>query len=257
MMAFASERVALVTGASSGIGKATAIAFSRKGINVVLAARRQEEITALANDLQALGGKATTIKTDISNENNVERMVDHAIKTYGRLDFAVNNAGIEGHFTRIVDLDEDDWDQVLSTNLKGTFLCLKHEARAMLNLGRGGSLVNVGSFNSFLGFATGSAYVTSKHGLVGLTSSVSAELAPQGIRVNLVCPGIVNTPMHQRARDLLGDELYNNALSQSVHLRRAGQPEEIAQTILFLCSNEASYITGSTITPDGGFTLTT
>ncbi len=256
-MAFASERVALVTGASSGIGKATAIAFSRKGINVVLAARRQEEITALANDLQALGGKATTIKTDISNENNVERMVDHAIKTYGRLDFAVNNAGIEGHFTRIVDLDEDDWDQVLSTNLKGTFLCLKHEARAMLNLGRGGSLVNVGSFNSFLGFATGSAYVTSKHGLVGLTSSVSAELAPQGIRVNLVCPGIVNTPMHQRARDLLGDELYNNALSQSVHLRRAGQPEEIAQTILFLCSNEASYITGSTITPDGGFTLTT
>ncbi len=184
-------------------------------------------------------------------------MVDHAIKTYGRLDFAVNNAGIEGHFTRIVDLDEDDWDQVLSTNLKGTFLCLKHEARAMLNLGRGGSLVNVGSFNSFLGFATGSAYVASKHGLVGLTSSVSAELAPQGIRVNLVCPGIVNTPMHQRARDLLGDELYNNALSQSVHLRRAGQPEEIAQTILFLCSNEASYITGSTITPDGGFTLTT
>ncbi len=257
MIAFASERVALVTGASSGIGKATAIAFSRKGINVVLAARRQEEITALANDLQALGGKATTIKTDISNENDVERMVDHAIKTYGRLDFAVNNAGIEGHFTRIVDLDEDDWDQVLSTNLKGTFLCLKHEARAMLNLGRGGSLVNVGSFNSFLGFATGSAYVASKHGLVGLTSSVSAELAPQGIRVNLVCPGIVNTPMHQRARDLLGDELYNNALSQSVHLRRAGQPEEIAQTILFLCSNEASYITGSTITPDGGFTLTT
>ena len=255
-MVEASERVALVTGASSGIGKATAIAFSAKGIKVVLAARRQKEITTLANELETRGGNVTTIKTDVSNKNDVERMVDHVIKTYGRLDYAVNSAGTEGHFTGIVDLKEEDWDQVMSTNLKGTFLCLKYEAIAMLNTACGGAIVNVGSFNSFLGFASGSAYVASKHGLIGLTSSVSAELAPQGIRVNLVCPGIINTPMHQRLRDLLGDEVYNNALTKSVHLRRAGQPEEIAQTILFLCSNEASYITGSTITPDGGFTLT-
>ncbi len=123
-------------------------------------------------------------------------------------------------------------------------------------MGCGGASVNVGSFNSFLGFATGSAYVASKHGLVGLTSSISAELAPLGIRVNLVCPGIINTPMHQRACERLGDVLYDNAPTESVHLRRAGQTEEIAKTILFLCSKEACYITGTTLAPDGGLTLT-
>jgi NAD(P)-dependent dehydrogenase (short-subunit alcohol dehydrogenase family) len=116
--------------------------------------------------------------------------------------------------------------------------------------------VNVGSINSFLGYPTGSAYVASKHGLIGLTSSVSAELAPQGIRVNLVCPGIVDTPMHRRARELLGDEIYDDVVLPHVHLQRAGRPEEIATSIIFLCSDEAGYITGTTLTPDGGYTLT-
>jgi NAD(P)-dependent dehydrogenase (short-subunit alcohol dehydrogenase family) len=168
----------------------------------------------------------------------------------------VNNAGIEGKFTGITDLNEEDWDQVIDVNLKGTFLCLKHEAKAMLAGGRSGAIVNVGSINSFLGFPGGSAYVASKHGLIGLTSSVSAELAPKGVRVNLVCPGIIDTPMHQRLRLLLGNELYNSVLENRVHSRRAGSPEEIAQSIVFLCSDEASYITGTTLTPDGGFTLT-
>ena len=126
----------------------------------------------------------------------------------------------------------------------------------MLAAGNGGSIVNVGSVNSFLGFATGSAYVTSKHGMVGLTTSVSAELAPQGIRVNIVCPGFVVTPMHQRIRGLIGDEMFDNVLLQNVHLRRAGLPEEIARSIVFLCSDEASFITGTTLTPDGGYTMT-
>ena len=126
----------------------------------------------------------------------------------------------------------------------------------MLRAGRGGSIVNVGSVNSFIGFPGGSAYVASKHGLVGLTSTASAELASQGIRVNLVCPGMIDTPMHQRARQVLGDELYDNFLAQRVHTRRMGQPEEIAHSIVFLCSDEASYITGTTLTPDGGFHLT-
>jgi len=126
----------------------------------------------------------------------------------------------------------------------------------MLDRGQGGAIVNIGSINSFLGFSTGAAYVTSKHGLIGLTTSVSAELAPQGIRVNLVCPGIIDTPMHHRARKSLGDELYDKGVLPSVHLRRAGRPEEIARTVVFLCSDEASYITGTTLTPDGGFTLT-
>jgi NAD(P)-dependent dehydrogenase (short-subunit alcohol dehydrogenase family) len=126
----------------------------------------------------------------------------------------------------------------------------------MLDCGHGGAIVNIGSVNSFLGFQTGSAYVASKHGMIGLTTSVSAELAPKGIRVNLVCPGFIDTPMHRRGREILGDELYDKVLLSSVHLRRAGRPEEIARSIVFLCSDGASYITGTTLTPDGGFTLT-
>lgn len=156
----------------------------------------------------------------------------------------------------IRDLPEEAWDRVLDINLKGTFLCMQHEARAMLQGDAGGAVVNVGSINSFLGYPTGSAYVASKHGLIGLTTSVSAELAPQGIRVNIVCPGIIDTPMHHRARGLLGDEIYDEVLMHRVHEQRAGRPEEIASTILFLCSDGASYITGTTVTPDGGFTLT-
>jgi len=249
------DRVALITGASSGIGRATAEAFAAKGARVVLAARRQDELASLVTEIEARGGKATAIKTDVSAAKDVERMVAHAIDTFGRLDYAVNNAGIEGKWAGITDLAEDEWDRTLDINLKGTFLCMKYEARAMLDCGHG-AIVNIGSVNSFLGFPTGSAYVTSKHGLIGLTSCVSAELAPQGIRVNLVCPGFIDTPMHRRARDLFGDELYDKGLLPSVHLRRAGRPEEIARSIVFLCSDEASYITGTTLTPDGGFTLT-
>jgi NAD(P)-dependent dehydrogenase (short-subunit alcohol dehydrogenase family) len=249
-------RVALITGASSGIGRATAEAFAAKGAGVVVAARRQDELASLVTDIETRGGKATAIKTDVSAKKDVERMVAHAIEMYGRLDYAVNNAGIEGHLAGVTDLTEEDWGNVLNINLTGTFLCLKYQARAMIAGGQGGAIVNIGSVNSFLGFPTGAAYVTSKHGMIGLTTSVSAELAPQGIRVNLVCPGVIDTPMHHRLRGLIGNEIYDKGLLPQVHLRRAGRPEEIAQAIIFLCSDEASYITGTTLTPDGGFTLT-
>jgi NAD(P)-dependent dehydrogenase (short-subunit alcohol dehydrogenase family) len=250
------DKVALITGASSGIGRATAEAFAAKGARVVLAARREEELATLVKEIEARGGKATAIRTDVSVAGDVEKLVVHALETFGRLDYAVNNAGIEGQWALVSDLPEEEWDRVLGINLKGTFLCLKYESRAMLAGGRGGAIVNVGSVNSFLGFASGSAYVASKHGLIGLTTSVSAELSPQGIRVNLICPGIVDTPMHRRARGAIGDALYDQVLQHSVHVRRAGRPEEIARSIVFLCSDEASYITGTTLTPDGGFTLT-
>ena len=248
--------VALITGASSGIGRATALAFAARDAKVALAARREDELATLAAEIEAKGGEATYVRTDVSVAGDVERMVGHTIEKFGRLDFAVNNAGIEGPLAGITDLTEDEWDSVLDINLKGTFLCMKYEARAMLDGGHGQAIVNIGSVNSFLGFQTGSAYVTSKHGLIGLTTSVSAELAPQGIRVNLVCPGFVDTPMHHRIRGILGDAVYDEALLPTVHVRRAGRPEEIAQSIVFLCSDEASYITGTTLTPDGGFTLT-
>jgi NAD(P)-dependent dehydrogenase (short-subunit alcohol dehydrogenase family) len=250
------DKVALITGASSGIGRATAELFAARGAKVVVAARRQDDLDSLVAEIEARGGTATAIQTDVSIATDVERMVDHAIRVFGRLDYAVNNAGIEGRFAGITELTEADWDQVLGINLKGTFLGMQHQARAMLAAGHGGAIVNVGSVNSFLGFATGAAYCTSKHALIGLTTSVSAELASQGIRVNLVCPGIIDTPMHRRLRRDIGDEVYDEYALPSVHLRRAGQPEEIAQAIVFLCSDQASYITGTTLTPDGGFTLT-
>jgi NAD(P)-dependent dehydrogenase (short-subunit alcohol dehydrogenase family) len=249
-------KVALITGASSGIGRATAEIFAARGAKVVLAARREDELAALTREIAERGETASFVVTDIAIARNVQRMVAHTIEKFGRLDYAVNNAGIEGKLAGITDLPEQEWDRVLDTNLKGTFLCLQYEARAMLAGGRGGAIVNVGSVNSFLGFPTGSAYVASKHGQIGLTTSVSAELAPQGIRVNLVCPGFIDTPMHHRARGLLGDDLYDKVLIPRVHTRRAGRPDEIAQTIVFLCSDEASYLTGTTLTPDGGFTLT-
>jgi len=175
-------KVALITGASSGIGRATGEAFVARGAKVVLAARREHELATLTTEIEAQGGKASFVVTDVAIAKDVERMVAHAIESFGRLDYAVNNAGIEGKLAGVTDLPEQDWDRVLDTNLKGTFLCLQYEARAMLAGGHGGAIVNVGSVNSFLGFPGGSAYVASKHGQVGLTTSVSAELAPQGIR---------------------------------------------------------------------------
>jgi NAD(P)-dependent dehydrogenase (short-subunit alcohol dehydrogenase family) len=250
------DKVVLITGASSGIGRATGEAFAARGTKVVLAARREPELATLTSEIESRGGRASFVVTNVAIAKDVERMVAHAIETFGRLDYAVNNAGIEGQLSGITDLPEEEWDRVLDINLKGNFLCLKYEARAMLAGGHGGAIVNVGSVNSFLGFPTASAYVASKHGQIGLTTSVSAELAPHGIRVNLVCPGIIDTPMHHRLRGLVGDEIYDKVLLERVHTRRAGRPDEIAQTIVFLCSNEASYISGTTLTPDGGFALT-
>jgi len=250
------DKVALITGASSGIGRATGEAFAARGAKVVLAARREHELATLTSEIESRGGRASFVVTDVAIAKDVERMVAHAIETFGRLDYAVNNAVIEGQLSGIMDLPEEEWDRVFNINLKGNFLCMKYEARAMLAGGHGGAIVNVGSVNSFLGFPTASAYVASKHGQIGLTTSVSAELAPQGIRVNLVCPGIIDTPMHHRLRGLVGNEIFDKVLLQRVHTRRAGRPDEIAQTILFLCSDEASYISGTTLTPDGGFTLT-
>ena len=174
------EKVVLITGASSGIGRATAEAFAAKGAHIVVAARRKEELDTLVASIEAMGGKASAIKTDVSVAKSVEQMVAHTIDVFGRLDYAVNNAGIEGKFNGITELSENDWDQVMDINLKGTFLCMKYEAKAMLHLGHGGAIVNIGSVDSFLGFPTGSAYVTSKHGLcrVGTKRNQSKPLMP-------------------------------------------------------------------------------
>lgn len=248
-------KVVIITGASSGIGHATAMEFAARGASVVLAARREDELAELAGEIKSAGGSAAYLKTDVAKAADVERLVAFAVETFGRLDFAVNNAAIEGKVAGIIDLEEEDWDRLMNINLKGVFLCMKHQAKAMLAAGNGGAIVNVGSVNSFLGFPGGASYVSSKHALVGLTTSASAELAAHGIRINIICPGFIVTPMHERIRGIVGDGTVDSFI-QNVHLKRAGRPEEIARAILFLCSDEASYITGTTLTPDGGLTLT-
>lgn len=249
-------KVAIVTGASSGIGEATARLLAERGASVVLAARREEAMAVLAEEIASAGGTASFIRTDVSNAGEVEAMVAHAVDMHGRLDIAVNNAGVGETVVPIVEMEDADWDEVIDINLRGNFLCLKHEARAMLAAGHGGAIVNVGSVNSFLGCPAFAHYCASKSALIGLTSSASAELGPQGIRVNLVCPGITDTPLHRRARTRFGDEIYDNMIARSLHLQRAGEPIEIARAIAFLASDEASFITGTTLTADGGFHLT-
>jgi NAD(P)-dependent dehydrogenase (short-subunit alcohol dehydrogenase family) len=250
------NKVTLITGASSGIGSATAKAFAMRGAKLVISARRQNDLVGLANEIAAQDTEVSVVVADVAIAKDVERLVAHTIDTFGHLDYAINNAGTEGPIASIIDITEEDWDRTLNTNLKGVFLCLKYEARAMLASGRKGAIVNIGSVNSFLGVSQLSAYVASKHGLVGLTTSASAELAPHGIRVNIVCPGCIDTPMHRRAREHFGDDFYDDLFAKRVHQRRVGRPEEVAQSIIFLCSDEASYITGTTLTPDGGFTFT-
>lgn len=245
-------KVAIVTGASSGIGRATALALADRGVRVALAARREQLLAELAEEIQEAGGEASYRGTDVSVERDVEALVDHTLDTFGRLDIGVNNAGIEGDVAGVTEMSLEQWKRVIEVNLQGTFLSMKHEARAMLDGGRGGAIVNVGSVNSFLGVQGGGAYAASKHGQVGLTTSASAELAPEGVRVNIVCPGMIDTPMHQRLRDRLGDEFFDAYLENNVPQQRAGRPEEIADAIVYLCSEEASYVTGTTLTPDGG-----
>jgi NAD(P)-dependent dehydrogenase (short-subunit alcohol dehydrogenase family) len=249
-------KVALVTGASSGIGRDTARGFAREGAAVVVSARRPRQGNETAQMIAREGGKALFVRADVSQAADVRSMVSATLEIFGRLDYAVNNASIEGHLKPIAELAEQEWDEVLSINLKGTFLCMKYEARAMIEQGSGGAIVNVGSVNSFLGGREVSAYVSSKHGQLGLTRCASAELAPHNIRVNIMCPGVVDTPMHRRLRRTLGDEVYDDDLIPRVHLGRAARSEEIAANILFLCSDEASYITGAALTADGGFCAT-
>ena len=219
------EKVALITGASSGIGRATAEAFAARGAKVVLAARREDELAALASEIEARGGAARFVMTDVAVAKDVERMVAHAIETFGRLDYAVNNAGIEGQFRALADLPEEEWDRVLDINLKGTFLCLQVRGprHACGRTWRGDCQRWLPS-TLFSALPTARPMWRRSMGEIGLTTSVSAELAPQGIRVNLVCPGITDTAMHRRLRGLFGDQLYDTRPATTCSYETRGSP---------------------------------
>lgn len=241
------NKVVIVTGASSGIGLATAKAFAREGAKVVISDINEQAGEEAVKEIINENGEATFIKCDVSSESDVKNLVDSTIKKYGQLDCAYNNAGIEGTPNSTTECSVSNWDKTINTNLKGVWLCMKYEIPAMLKNGKG-SIVNCSSIAGLVGFETIPAYVASKHGVIGLTETASLEFAKQSIRVNAVCPGVIHTPMLERFTQ--GDE---EQMAQQDPMGRVGKPEEIADSVLWLCSDKSSYVTGQAIAIDGGW----
>jgi len=244
-------KVALVTGASSGIGRATALAFAREGAKVVVADVTVEGGEETVAQVKNAGGEAIFVKTDVSKAVEVEALVAKAVATYGRLDCAHNNAGIAGKAKTIVDDTEDNWDRILAINLKGVWLCMKYEIAHMLKQG-GGAIVNTVSGAGLIGVRRGGAYVASKHGVVGLTKTAALEYAKAGIRVNCVCPGPIDTPMLQGIGG--SNQVVIERMVAAQPGGRLGQPAEIAEAAVWLCSDAASFVTGLPMPVDGGYT---
>jgi len=242
------NKVILITGALTGIGRATAIAFAREGAHVVVCGRHDDAGNALVTELRAVGAEAEYIRADVRHEDDVRGLVDRTVKRFGRLDVAVNNAGTEGKPGPVTEQTAESYASTFDTNVLGTLLSLKHELRVMLPR-RQGSIVNVSSTFGRAGGAGASVYVASKHAVEGLTKAAALEVAGSGVRVNVVAPGPIETGMLNR---FTGDEEKKAALVSRVPLKRAGLPEEIAQTIVFLASEKASFITGVSIAVDGG-----
>jgi NAD(P)-dependent dehydrogenase (short-subunit alcohol dehydrogenase family) len=244
-------KVALVTGGSSGIGRATALCFARDGAKVVVAARRSDEGEETAHLIQESGGEAIFVKTDISHGVEVQALVATCLATFGRLDYACNNAGIEGPNMPTIDCREEDWQAVMDINLKGTWLCLKYEIPPMITQG-GGAIVNMASVGGLIGFPGLAPYVATKHGIIGLTKTVAMEHAQHHIRVNVVCPGLIDTPMADRFTGGPASDTEQFILSLKP-MRRRGTPMEIAEAVAWLCSDAASFVTGHSMIVDGGF----
>lgn len=244
------NKVAFITGASSGIGRATARAFAAEGASVVLADVLKEEGLALENELRALGAAATFVECNVAVRASVEAAIQATIETYGRLDIAFNNAGIEGESGSTMQCTEENWDRVIAVNLKGVWLCMKYELEHMIKQG-GGVIVNCSSIAGLVGSAGLPAYVASKHGVVGLTKSAALEFAKTNIRINAVCPGAVRTPMIDRV--IRGDANISASILANQPIGRLGEPEEIADVTLWLCSPRASFVTGAAVAADGGW----
>jgi len=246
-------RVALITGGSQGIGRATAIGFARRGAKVAVGDVDEDGAKETVRKITESGGDAVFVRTDVSDEGSVRELVRQTVDRFGRLDFAVNNAGIEGDLAPTHEYERKSWDQVIGINLTGVWLCMKYEIPEMLKAG-GGSIVNIASILGHVSFATTPAYSASKHGVVGLTKAAALDYAQKGIRVNAVCPGFIETPMVMERGLKAGSNADAKKQLEEAHpVGRLGQPDEIASAILWLCSDGASFTTGQSVIVDGGY----
>ncbi len=245
-------KVALVTGASSGIGRASALELARRGAKVVVGARRLGPLDELVRQLEDEGCTAKAIQADINVEDDVRRLVSEATETFGSLDIAFNNAGTEGAFTPFVDQSNETYEEVFNANVRGVFWSMKHEAEVMLRLGTG-TIINNASMGGLIGFANAALYIASKHAVLGLTKTASLEWFKQGVRVNAICPGLIDTPFQDRVWTT--EQAKRDVGAASVP-GRMGTPEEMARVLAFLASDDASFVSGHSLLADGGYTAT-
>ena len=244
-------KVALVTGAGSGIGLATAKAFGEAGASVVLADRREDAVRAAAEGLSASGGKALAVRCDVTDDTQVASMIDRTVSAFGRLDAAFNNAGVMQRRVDTAEISGDEWDRVMAINLRGVWSCMKYELPQMLRNG-GGAIVNCSSIGGVIGVPGLAAYHAAKHGVIGLTKTAALEYATRKIRINAVCPGTINTPMAESLTG--GDPKILAEFLKDEPIGRIAEPEEVAAAVLWLCSPGASYVVGHALFVDGGYT---
>lgn len=247
------NKVALVTGAASGLGLATAKAFAESGASVVLADWNEKAVRSAADELAAQGHKTLAVACDVSDDAQVEAMVDQTVAKFGRLDAAYNNAGVQNILAETADSTREDFDRVMTINLRGVWGCMKFELRQMRKQGSG-AIVNCSSLGGIVGGAGRGSYHAAKHGVLGLTKSAALEYAAKGIRINAVCPGLIETPMSDQMK-AAGQADALREMMKDVPIGRVGRPEEIADAVLWLCSSQASLMVGHALAVDGGYTI--